>query len=78
MNALPFHILEEISDRLRQAVRASEVAEQAAQNALHGGTDAQDIFLLCEEAVSLERVAAMLRVIGSLYGDRRSCVGSKP
>ena len=77
MKTPPLHILEEISDRLRQAVRVSEAAEQAAQKTLHSEAEAQDIFLLYEEAVSLERVAAMLRVIGWVYTDKPSCVGSK-
>jgi hypothetical protein len=70
MSTVPFAILEEISDRLRRALMVSEAAETA--DPLQDGAQSQALVALCEEAISLERVSAMLRVMGALEAGSRA------
>ena len=53
------NLVEEISDRLRAALRVSD----ATEHALRTRAQAQAVVQLCEEATSLERIAAMLKVL---------------
>jgi hypothetical protein len=70
MIVVPLAIVEEISDRLRQALKVSEAAEQLVER---DPREVQGLSLLCAQAVSLERVAAMLSVISAMATEAASC-----